>query len=207
MDWRRPGDKPLSEPMMVSSPTHLYVTWPRWVKYDGIAFMNSTHQVWRWVSTILTAVPYFCRCTQGVYVDGEISNITHKFVYSDGSPLEFWRTTSSYPTGDPNNKYISMGCTIHFTYDVSATTGGFICQLDAACKWILQSSLGELTHWSLADLTPISDFSRNWWLRYLSQIGHRWLSLDLIDDDLLTHMCLTRPHEADIDMIWLHVQR
>ena len=32
MAWRRPGDKPLSEPMMVSLPTHLCVTWPQWVK-------------------------------------------------------------------------------------------------------------------------------------------------------------------------------
>ena len=27
-----PGDKPLSEPMMVSLPTHIYVTRPQWVK-------------------------------------------------------------------------------------------------------------------------------------------------------------------------------
>ena len=31
MVWRRPGDKPLSEPMIVSLPTHLYVTLPQWV--------------------------------------------------------------------------------------------------------------------------------------------------------------------------------
>ena len=31
MAWRRPGDKPLSEPMMVSFPTHICVTRPRWV--------------------------------------------------------------------------------------------------------------------------------------------------------------------------------
>ena len=30
--WRRPGDKPLSEPMMVSSLTHICVTRPQWVK-------------------------------------------------------------------------------------------------------------------------------------------------------------------------------
>ena len=33
MAWRRPGDKPLSEPMMVSSLTHICVTRPQWVKY------------------------------------------------------------------------------------------------------------------------------------------------------------------------------
>ena len=32
MAWRRPGDKPLSESMMVSLPTHICVTRPQWVK-------------------------------------------------------------------------------------------------------------------------------------------------------------------------------
>ena len=32
MAWRRPGDKPLSEPMMVSLPTHICVIRPQWVK-------------------------------------------------------------------------------------------------------------------------------------------------------------------------------
>ena len=31
MAWRRPGDKPLSEPMMVRLPTHIWVTRPQWV--------------------------------------------------------------------------------------------------------------------------------------------------------------------------------
>ena len=35
MAWRRPGDKPLSEPMMVGSPTHICVTRPQWV--NGLA--------------------------------------------------------------------------------------------------------------------------------------------------------------------------
>ena len=32
MAWRRPGDKPLSESMMIISLTHICVTWPQWVK-------------------------------------------------------------------------------------------------------------------------------------------------------------------------------
>ena len=32
MAWRRPGDKPLSEPMMVSLLMHICVTRPQWVK-------------------------------------------------------------------------------------------------------------------------------------------------------------------------------
>ena len=35
MAWHQPGDKPLSEPMMVSSLTHICVIWPQWVKSDG----------------------------------------------------------------------------------------------------------------------------------------------------------------------------
>ena len=31
MAWRHPGDKPLSEPMIVSSLTHICVAWPQWV--------------------------------------------------------------------------------------------------------------------------------------------------------------------------------
>ena len=32
MAWRRSGDKPLAEAMMVSLLTHICVTWPQWVK-------------------------------------------------------------------------------------------------------------------------------------------------------------------------------
>ena len=34
MAWRRPGDKPLSESMMVGLPTHIYVTGPQWNKFS-----------------------------------------------------------------------------------------------------------------------------------------------------------------------------
>ena len=35
MAWRRPGDKPLSEPMVVSLPTHIWVAWPQWVNWTS----------------------------------------------------------------------------------------------------------------------------------------------------------------------------
>ena len=34
MAWRRPGDKPLSEPMVVSLPTHICVARPQWINYS-----------------------------------------------------------------------------------------------------------------------------------------------------------------------------
>ena len=36
MAWRCSGDKPLSEPMMVSLPTHICVTRPQWVKFNTL---------------------------------------------------------------------------------------------------------------------------------------------------------------------------
>ena len=39
MAWRRPDDKPLSEPMMVSLPTHICVTRPQWVN-KRITFLH-----------------------------------------------------------------------------------------------------------------------------------------------------------------------
>ena len=36
MAWRRPGDKPISEPVMVSLLTHICVTRPQWVKVDSV---------------------------------------------------------------------------------------------------------------------------------------------------------------------------
>ena len=41
MVWRRPGDKPLSEPMMDNLPTHIYVTRPQWV--NRIIIHTITH--------------------------------------------------------------------------------------------------------------------------------------------------------------------
>ena len=39
MAWCRPGDKPLSEPMMVRLPTHIWVTQPQWLKISRKVFI------------------------------------------------------------------------------------------------------------------------------------------------------------------------
>ena len=41
MAWRRPGDKPLSEPMMVSLPTPIHVTRPKWVNDMGFCVRSA----------------------------------------------------------------------------------------------------------------------------------------------------------------------
>ena len=40
MAWCQPGDKPLSEPMMVSSPTHICITRPQWVNRKRLLFCH-----------------------------------------------------------------------------------------------------------------------------------------------------------------------
>ena len=56
MVWRRPGDKQLSEPMMVSLLTHIFVAWPQWVNqvnpdYQGDCFC-----------TVLVGTPLLTQC-------------------------------------------------------------------------------------------------------------------------------------------------
>ena len=56
MAWRRPGDKPLSEPMMVRLPMHICVTQPQWVKIQWISqyqvsfLLCSAYHVCSWVT-------------------------------------------------------------------------------------------------------------------------------------------------------------
>ena len=57
MAWRRPGDKPLSEPMMESFLTHICVTRPQWVKIN-----NGSYNGWVW-----SAIPWAIIDSDGCY--------------------------------------------------------------------------------------------------------------------------------------------
>ena len=48
MAWRRPGDKPLSEPMMDSLPTIMCVTQPQWVNTKDDVRSTLTSSIVRW---------------------------------------------------------------------------------------------------------------------------------------------------------------
>ena len=57
MAWRRPGDKPLSEPKMESFLTHICVTRPQWVKIDhwSLWLITAKRHVQRlWLPLFLT---------------------------------------------------------------------------------------------------------------------------------------------------------
>ena len=49
MAWRPPGDKPLSEPMMVSLPTHICVNRSQWVNvYNTLIFPHISYGIQTW---------------------------------------------------------------------------------------------------------------------------------------------------------------
>ena len=56
MAWRRPGDKPLSEPMMVSILTHICVTRPQWVKKRKTYIIKFYH-LWIQRAQVVEIVP------------------------------------------------------------------------------------------------------------------------------------------------------
>ena len=59
MAWRRPGDKPLSEPMMVSLTTHICVTRPQWV---------TGHWGFVLLSLIVTNIKDYLNCNAYLFV-------------------------------------------------------------------------------------------------------------------------------------------
>ena len=64
MAWRLRGDKPLSEPMMVSLPTHTCVTRPQWVKGLGIDLTEPNMLVSKVIYDNLKLVQVMAWCHQ-----------------------------------------------------------------------------------------------------------------------------------------------
>ena len=56
MAWRRAGDKPLSEPTMVSLPTHICVTRPQWVMQTVQSWGLLSHNLWSDITLVTTGV-------------------------------------------------------------------------------------------------------------------------------------------------------
>ena len=52
MTWRQPGDMPLSEPMVVTLPTHICVTRPQWVNLDWVNKHECVMKKYSWQKPI-----------------------------------------------------------------------------------------------------------------------------------------------------------
>ena len=68
MAWRRPGDKPLSEPMMVSLLTHICVTRPQWVNRNHLTIYK-TPFVTLWLSFMVAFVLIAISCKLSLYAN------------------------------------------------------------------------------------------------------------------------------------------
>ena len=69
MAWRRPGDKPLSEPMRVNLPTHIYVTRPQWV--NGPQLFIAGHR------SVFSRHQVACKIDDMIYVCMQPTLLTH----------------------------------------------------------------------------------------------------------------------------------
>ena len=75
MAWRRPGDKPLSEPMMVRLMVHICVTLPQWVKAVSIGPMSP--QLW---SIVKGDVQQMICDFSGYYIKFSISTVSYQWI-------------------------------------------------------------------------------------------------------------------------------
>ena len=86
MVWRRPGDKPLCETMMVSSLTHICVTQPQWVNEWCMPNYVNTYVIeWYLISIYLIVSSAGCNneaLRAIIYKDGCI-HVLISIVYSD----------------------------------------------------------------------------------------------------------------------------
>ena len=111
MDWHRPGDKPLSEPMMIRLPTHICATRPQWHKnhYNDVITSAITSQIIRLTivySTVYTGADEK-KASRHWTLCGEFPTqraATRKmFIFDDvimGPEKYFW--SDSYFTPEPN---------------------------------------------------------------------------------------------------------
>ena len=68
MAWRRSGDKPLSEPVMVRLPTYICVTRPQWVKY----LITHCSEVWFKIYTFSFKEMQIKCHLQNIFIQGNV---------------------------------------------------------------------------------------------------------------------------------------
>ena len=120
MAWRRPGDKPLSDAMMVSLLTHICVARPQWVKR---AINDWTHNA----TAVRLEKQTFMRC--GRHIWKNIDRVNAKTYHIDVSFYQLWYREDNWLCKFMNNmpftyiagyfflfseKYIDVNCQIYY---------------------------------------------------------------------------------------------
>ena len=97
MAWRRPGDKPLSEPMMVRLPTHICVTRPQWVncmKFTYHSLVTSRCGISKEINTTLYVCCKLCRSTCIIQAIFHLTALVFCKYYVKCSESIYYSTTS-----------------------------------------------------------------------------------------------------------------
>ena len=147
MAWRRPGDKPLSQPMMVSLLTHICVTRPQWVNLGDTAMRSVRYMYIFW-----PLVP-----SRGIY--------SHYYYYFDPGVILVhswfiaWTATVSHRTAVPHSSYHLLGM-----FEWSLSLHSCVCiktlrpskmviisqtTLANAFSWMKMLKFPLIFHWSL----------------------------------------------------------
>ena len=91
MAWRRPGDKPLSEPMMVSLPTHICVTRPQWVNPSSAGCGYTYNSI-----CLLGALWYFMSAICNYSADFNVRDAYFELPLADNSEVSLFDWVASF---------------------------------------------------------------------------------------------------------------
>ena len=102
MAWRRPGDKPLSEPVTVGLPTHICVTRPQWVntlrlRQNGLYFTDNIFKCIFLNENILISI----KISQKFVPKDPVDNIPSLV------QIMAWRWTGDKPLSEPMMAYVA----------------------------------------------------------------------------------------------------
>ena len=147
MAWRRPGDKPLSEPMMVSSLTHICVTRSQWVKTKqrGFVFKKTIYLYLPKRSNALTLHQVHCpSMCNGMWFSVHAKNA--------GLPLLYNHSNNNFLTADlaipepqgPVTTVYNCSLWMAYKYKMShiarvAWWCGTMCNANSLQPWVPQS--------------------------------------------------------------------
>ena len=111
--WRRPGDKPLSEPLKVSLLMHIWVTQPQWV--DIYIKDSQIHKQLLFI-IFLQAVRYLMKRYMHIGITPTFCFLNWYIVHQDMNQLKVWKISPlgkwylSQSHGHLGKIYTSQGC-------------------------------------------------------------------------------------------------
>ena len=156
MAWRRPGDKPLSEPMMVNLLTHICVTRPQWV---NLTWNTSSYTVYikRTLMISYSLMMHGCSfpvCTRSIYycqyltkadVPGAADALNH-FITSQ-SPLLRCHTILSLVKNVINIWLIWMNTGYHTLFTWFLRLTGHLYGEFTSHRWIPRTKASDAELW------------------------------------------------------------